>query len=67
MRGAFTLLKEKFHSVREEEGYLRVYDIDDTETIVEYLYKKGYVVSEVKKNKIGLEEYYIEIMSGKGE
>ena len=31
----------------------------------EYLIKQGHVVSEIKKNKIGLEEYYIEIMSNK--
>ena len=26
--------------------------------------KSGHVVSEIQKNKIGLEEYYIELMSG---
>jgi hypothetical protein len=26
---------------------------------------KGFVVSEIKKNRIGLEEYYIELMSKK--
>ena len=65
MQGAKTALKKQFKDVREEEQYLRVYDVDDTESIVEYLYKNGYVVSEIKKNKIGLEEYYIELMSQK--
>ena len=32
-----------------------------------YLFKNGHVVSEIKKNKIGLEEYYIELMSKKEE
>lgn len=66
MKGAKGILKKRFGDVREEENYLRVYDVDDTEMIVCWLYKNGYVVSEIKKNRIGLEEYYIELMSGKG-
>lgn len=65
MSGAKTVLREKFADVREEESYLRIYDVDDTETIVDYLIKNGHVVSEISKNKIGLEEYYIELMSKK--
>lgn len=67
MAAAKKLLKTKFADVREEEEYIRVYDVDDTETIVEYLLKNGHVVSEIKKNKIGLEEYYIELMSANSE
>ncbi len=67
MKGAKAVLKEKFDKVKEEEEYIRVYDVDDTETIVEYLIKNGHVVSEIKKNKIGLEEYYIELMAKKEE
>lgn len=67
MAAAKELLKAKFADVREEEEYIRVYDVDDTETIVEYLLKNGHVVSEIKKNKIGLEEYYIELMSANSE
>ena len=51
--------------VREEEGYIRIYDVDDTASIVDYLMKNDHVVSEIRKNKIGLEEYYIELMSKK--
>lgn len=67
MQGAKSILEEKFDDVREEGEYLRVYDVDDTETIVEHLCKNGHVVSELKKNRIGLEEYYIELMSKKEE
>ena len=65
MRCAKAVLKQKFADVRDEDEYLRVYDVDDTETIVEHLLKNGHVVSEIHKNKIGLEEYYIELMSKK--
>ncbi len=65
MAGAKALLAAKYRAVKEEEGFLRVYDADDTAEIVEYLIKNGHVVSEIKKNKIGLEEYYVELMSEK--
>ena len=63
MNGARAVLRASYGSVKEEDGYLRVYDVDDTEAIVELLLKNGHVVSEIKKNKIGLEEYYVELMS----
>ena len=32
------------------------------EEVVEYLYQKGIVISEIKVDKVGLEEYYIDLM-----
>ena len=65
MEGAKKVLKERFAVVKEEEEYLRVYDEENVESIVECLLKNGHAVSEISKNKIGLEEYYIELMSEK--
>ena len=65
MNGATKKLAEKYADVRMEEDYIRVYDVDDTASIVDFLMKSGHVVNEIKKNKIGLEEYYIELMSKK--
>lgn len=65
MDGTAAVLKQKYADVRTEEGYLRIYDVNDTESVVEYLLKNGHVISEIKKNRIGLEEYYIELMSRK--
>lgn len=65
MNGALAILKKQFDNVRMEDESIRVYDIDDTESIVPYLFRNGHTVSEIKKNKIGLEEYYIELMSAK--
>ena len=67
MQGAKTILRDKFDKVKEEDGYLRVYDVDDPEAVVGYLLQNGHVVSEIQKNKIGLEEYYIELMAKKGD
>ncbi|MBQ8621598.1 MAG: ATP-binding cassette domain-containing protein [Oscillospiraceae bacterium] len=65
MFGAKQVLRQMYADVREEAENLRVYDVDDTAAIVDYLMKNGHVVNEIKKNKIGLEEYYIELMSKK--
>ena len=65
MQGAKRVLKAVYDNVREEDGSLRVYDVDDAGEIVETLLQQGHVVQEIKKNKIGLEEYYIELMSAK--
>ena len=65
MNGAKAALRKHYADVREEEGYLRVYDVEDTESIAAYLLENGHVVSELRKNRIGLEEYYVELMSRK--
>ena len=67
MQGALKALKTKFDNVRLEDGYIRIYDVDDTETIVKHLLDNGHSVAEMVKNKVGLEEYYIELMSKKEE
>ena len=66
MQKAWLLLTKKYADVRMEDGYIRIYDVDNVEEIVSYLMENGHVVSEVRKNKIGLEEYYIELMSKQG-
>lgn len=67
MEGARQILEKYFQDVRMEQGYIRVYDAYDAAEIVDVLMQKGHVVSEIKKNKIGLEEYYVELMSQKEE
>ena len=65
MKGAMVLLQERYDNVRQEGEYIKIYDVDDVEGIVGYLLQHGHAVKEIKKNKIGLEEYYIELMSKK--
>ena len=65
MDGALAVLKGAYANVRAEGEYIHVYDEGHSGAIVELLLKNGHVVSEVKKNKVGLEEYYIELMSKK--
>ncbi len=59
------LLGCKYSRVEEDEaGYIRVYDLTTPEEIVTYLYENGICVTEIKTEKIGLEEYYIDLMKG---
>ena len=59
------LLGCKYSRVEEDEaGYIRVYDLTTPEEIVSYLYENGICVTEIKTDKIGLEEYYIDLMNG---
>ena len=60
---AKALLSCKYSRVEEDESeYLRVYDSVTPEEIVNYLYENGILISEIKTAKIGLEEYYIDLM-----
>ena len=62
------LLGCKYSRVEEDEaGYIRVYDLTTPEEIVSYLYENGICVTEIKTDKIGLEEYYIDLMKGANE
>ena len=57
------LLGCKYSRVEEDEaGYIRVYDLTTPEEIVTYLYENGICVTEIQTDKIGLEEYYIDLM-----
>ena len=65
MNRAKFILGSKFSRVKEDEaGFLRVYDEVETETIVKYLYDNGIIATEAGTDKIGLEEYYIDLMKG---
>lgn len=66
MNRAKALLACKYSRVDEENEYIRVYDAERPEDIVTYLYENDILVSELKTDKIGLEEYYIDLMNEKG-
>lgn len=67
LNNAYKLLKKKYASVALENDSVKVYDEEDVEGIVKYLLDNSCIVSEVKKNKVGLEEYYIKLMTNKKE
>lgn len=60
---AKAILACKYSRVEEDEaGYVRVYDAKSPEEIVTLLYENNILVSEIKTDKISLEEYYIDLM-----
>lgn len=59
------LLGCRYARVEEDEaGFLRIYDAASPEEVVRYLYDNGICVTELKTDKIGLEEYYTDLMKG---
>jgi len=57
------ILNKKFSRVAEGNGYIRVYDAQSPEQVVSYLYENKILVNEIGTDKIGLEEYYINLMN----
>ena len=68
MKKAKDILNKKYQKVLEDEQkeYLRVYDAKSSEEVVKYLFDNNIIVNELKIDKIGLEEYYINLMANKG-
>ncbi len=60
------LLERRYSRVTLENEYIRIYDDVKAEEVVSYLYNERRIaVTEVKTDKIGLEEYYIDLMKEK--
>ena len=60
------LLGSRYSRVEEDEsGCIRVYDAAESEEVVTCLYQNGITVSEIWRDKIDLEEYYIDLMHEK--
>lgn len=58
------VLELRYSDVREENQSIRIYDTVAPEEIVTYLYENEILVTEIKTDKISLEEYYIKLMEG---
>ncbi|MDE6442522.1 MAG: ATP-binding cassette domain-containing protein [Clostridia bacterium] len=64
MEEARAVLERRYARVEtDEEEYIRIYDAVKAENVVSYLYNElNIAVTEIKTSKIGLEEYYIDLM-----
>ena len=65
MLQAQAVLAKKYAKVEADGEYIRVYDEENVAEIVDCLMQNSHVPTEIKQNKVGLEEYYIQLMSGK--
>lgn len=62
------ILQQRYDMVKEDESNnIRIYDSVTPEDVVKFLYKNNIIVSEIETDKIGLEEYYIDLMKEIGE
>lgn len=58
-----SILERRYSHVTLENDYIRVYDEVKADEIVSYLYNElNLFVTEIRTDKIGLEEYYIDLM-----
>ena len=64
---AFMLLWQYYPEVEQKDGGIRVYDEEASANVSALLFANGIAVSEIAFRKVGLEEYYLRIMSGQGE
>ena len=67
MKNAQEILNKKYSKVLfdKQKENLRIYDVESPEEVVRYLYNNEIIVNELKTDKIGLEEYYINLMANK--
>ena len=58
------VLRKKYDRVEfdAEKNFIRVYEAKNPEEVVMHLYKNKIIVNEIRADKIGLEEYYINLM-----
>ena len=68
LQKAKEVLNKRYTKVleHEESQSLRVYDAKNSQDVARYLYENNIIVNQLKTDKIGLEEYYINLMANKG-
>jgi len=62
---AIGILSQKYREIEQKDGGIRIYDESESSNVGGLMYANGIPVNEIAFNKIGLEEYYIKIMSNK--
>ncbi|MCL1828522.1 MAG: ATP-binding cassette domain-containing protein [Oscillospiraceae bacterium] len=60
---AVSILSQKYKEIEQKDGGVRVYDETESSNVGSLMYANGIPVNEIAFNKIGLEEYYLKIMS----
>ncbi len=63
---ALAYLQRRFTRVMQENDYIRVYDDVKAEDIAAYLYQNNILVTQLKTDKISLEEYYLDLNKNAG-
>ena len=64
---AVYILSQKYKEIEQKDGGIRVYDETESADVGGLMYANGIPVNEIMFNRIGLEEYYLKLMSNKKE
>ena len=64
---ATVALRTRYLDVEQRDAGVRVYDEEESSRVSGFLYEKGFSINEISFCKIGLEEYYLRVMSKKRE
>jgi ABC-2 type transport system ATP-binding protein len=59
------ILSQKYKEVEQKDGGIRIYDETESAKVGGLMYANGIPVNEIIFNKIGLEEYYLKLMSSR--
>jgi ABC-2 type transport system ATP-binding protein len=62
---AAAVLSQKYKEIEPRDGGIRVYDETESHNVGGLLYANGIYINEISFQKIGLEEYYLRIMSNR--
>lgn len=62
-----SVLSTRYRDIEEKDGGLRVYDETESSNVSSHLFGSGIPVSEISFNRVGLEEYYVRVMSRQQE
>ena len=63
---AYQCLAKIYREIEPRDGGFRIYDESDSAKVSALLFTSGIPVSEIAYQHIGLEEYYLQVMSKKG-
>lgn len=64
---AISALRTRYREVEQQDGGIRVYDETESSNVSGFLFESGIAITEISFQKIGLEEYYLQIMSNRKE
>ncbi|MCL1806766.1 MAG: ATP-binding cassette domain-containing protein [Oscillospiraceae bacterium] len=62
---AIGVLSQKYKEIEQKDEGIRIYDESESSNVGGLLYANGIAVNEISFRKIGLEEYYLRIMSNR--
>jgi ABC-2 type transport system ATP-binding protein len=60
---ALSVLQKNYREIEQKDDGIRVYDETESTNVNSLMYANGIPVSEISFQKIGLEEYYLRVMS----